>query len=210
MVSSWTGSFESIVLYASVGLAIFSILAISSGVCPAMAASRGSRPFPDTWLSGRPGHFSRGNAALTVAAFIQRPMESSLSLASILLRNPLLYVWRRRERHRLSSTMRLESIPSATGPARGRHVFFGEVQDAAAGHAEAEHRTVDELILVLRRDRDEQPEQASLSMNARASAPCRSRPGYVREYLGNDVLGSDDGGFEFCNWFFWSAACDSI
>src|SRR3954447_7445368 len=44
--------------------------------------------------------------------------------------------------------------PSATGPARQGDVLLGEVEEATAGHAEAEGRAVDQLVLGLRRDRD--------------------------------------------------------
>ena len=104
LVLLWTGSFESIVLYASVGLAIFSMLTISSVYVLRRRHPDLPRPFRTPGYPFVPAIFLVVTAALTVAGFLQRPGESSLSLASILLGMPFYFAWKRRERRPLSRT----------------------------------------------------------------------------------------------------------
>jgi APA family basic amino acid/polyamine antiporter len=95
LVLLWTGSFESIVLYASVGLAIFSMLTISAVYVLRRRHPDWPRPFRTPGYPVVPALFLAATAALTVAAFVQRPGESSLALGSILLGVPFFYGWKR-------------------------------------------------------------------------------------------------------------------
>jgi APA family basic amino acid/polyamine antiporter len=94
LVLLWTGSFESIVLYASVGLAIFSMLTISAVYVLRRRHPDWPRPFRTPGYPVVPALFLAATAALTVAAFVQRPRESSLALGSILLGVPFFYAWK--------------------------------------------------------------------------------------------------------------------
>jgi len=91
----WTGSFESIVLYASVGLAIFSMLTISAVYVLRWRHPDWPRPFRTPGYPFVPAVFLAATSALTVAAFLHRPWESGLSLASILLGVPFFFLWKR-------------------------------------------------------------------------------------------------------------------
>jgi len=91
----WSGSFESVVLYASVGLAIFSMLSISSVFVLRWRHPDWPRPFRTPGYPVVPAVFLLATAALTVAAFYERPRESGLSLASILLGVPFFHAWKR-------------------------------------------------------------------------------------------------------------------
>ncbi len=95
LVLLWTGSFESIVLYASVGLAIFSILTISSIYVLRVRRPDLPRPFRTPGYPFVPAVFLLVNSALTVAVFVQRPEESGLSLLCILAGVPSYFLWKR-------------------------------------------------------------------------------------------------------------------
>jgi APA family basic amino acid/polyamine antiporter len=94
LVLLWTGSFESIVLYASVGLALFSMLTISSVYVLRWRAPDKPRPFRTPGYPVTPAVFLVATGCLTLAVFSQRPRESSLALLSILAGVPFFYFWR--------------------------------------------------------------------------------------------------------------------
>jgi APA family basic amino acid/polyamine antiporter len=96
LVLLWTGSFESIVLYASVGLALFSMLTISSVYVLRWRHPDWPRPFRTPGYPVVPAVFLLATGALTAAAFFQRWRESSLALTSILLGVPFYYFWQGR------------------------------------------------------------------------------------------------------------------
>ncbi len=89
----WTGSFESLLIYASVGLSIFSMLAISAiyvlrWTCPDL-----ERPFRTPGYPVTPAVYLFVTAILTGAAFYQRPTVSLYALASIIAGVPVYHVW---------------------------------------------------------------------------------------------------------------------
>jgi basic amino acid/polyamine antiporter, APA family len=94
LVLLWSGSFDSIVLYASVGLALFSMLTISSVYVLRWRHPEWPRPFRTPGYPVVPAVFLLATGALTLGAFLQRPKESSLALGSILLGVPFFYAWR--------------------------------------------------------------------------------------------------------------------
>ena len=65
----WTGYFESLLVYASVGLSIFSMLAISAVLCVALDPSRPRPPVPHAGLSGHTGRLSDRHRRAHVGGF---------------------------------------------------------------------------------------------------------------------------------------------
>jgi APA family basic amino acid/polyamine antiporter len=94
LVLLWSGSFDSIVLYSSVGLALFSMLTISSVYVLRWRYPEWHRPFRTPGYPVTPAVFLLATGCLTVAVFSQRPVESIGSLASILVGVPFFYLWR--------------------------------------------------------------------------------------------------------------------
>jgi APA family basic amino acid/polyamine antiporter len=93
LVLLWTGSFESLVIYAGVGLALFSMLAVSSIYVLRRTRPDLPRPFRTPGYPIVPAIFLTVTALLTVAAFVQRPWISLSSLLSILAGLPVYYLW---------------------------------------------------------------------------------------------------------------------
>jgi APA family basic amino acid/polyamine antiporter len=92
----WGGSFESILLYSSVGLAMFSMLTVASVYVLRWRRPDLPRPFRTPGYPVVPAVYLSITALLTGAAFTQRPLESALALGSILLGVPVYYVLPRR------------------------------------------------------------------------------------------------------------------
>jgi APA family basic amino acid/polyamine antiporter len=99
LVLLWTGSFESIVVYAGVALAIFAVLTISSVYVLRVRRPELPRPFLTPGYPIVPALFLLVNGALIVAVFGQRPGESGLALLSILAGLPCYVLWKRCRRH---------------------------------------------------------------------------------------------------------------
>src|SRR5262245_31183319 len=96
LVLLWTGSFESIVIYASVGLSIFSMLAMSSIFILRWKRPDLPRPFRTPGYPLTPVVYLVLTALLTCAAFSERPVVSAAALASILAGIPVYYLWVRK------------------------------------------------------------------------------------------------------------------
>ncbi|MHC5543575.1 APC family permease, partial [Singulisphaera rosea] len=94
LVLLWTGSFESLLVYASVGLAIFSMLAISAIYVLRWRRPDLPRPFRTPGYPVTPAVYLIVTSILTGAAFTQRPEVSGYSLISILAGIPVYYLWR--------------------------------------------------------------------------------------------------------------------
>jgi APA family basic amino acid/polyamine antiporter len=90
----WTGSFESIVVYASVGLSIFSILSMSSIFILRWRRPELHRPFRTPGYPLTPAIYLLLTSMLTMAAFALRPRVSAAALGSILIGVPVYYLWR--------------------------------------------------------------------------------------------------------------------
>ncbi len=88
----WTGSFESIVVYASVGLALFSMLSVSSIYVLRWTRPDLPRPFRTPGYPLTPAVFLIVSSLLTCAAFTQRPWVSLYSLLSILAGIPIYFL----------------------------------------------------------------------------------------------------------------------
>jgi APA family basic amino acid/polyamine antiporter len=102
LVLLWTGSFESIVIYAGVGLALFSMLSVSSIYVLRRTRPDLPRPFRTPGYPVVPAVFLTVSTILIVAAFVERPWVSLYSLLSILAGIPVYYVWLRPRRPAVS------------------------------------------------------------------------------------------------------------
>jgi basic amino acid/polyamine antiporter, APA family len=91
LVLVWSGTFETIVIYAGVGLALFSMLSVSSIYLLRWRKPSLPRPFRTPGYPFTPAVFLLVMAALTVATFTERPMVSLYSLLTILAGIPVYY-----------------------------------------------------------------------------------------------------------------------
>lgn len=92
LVLLWTGSYESLVVYASVGLSLFSMLSISSIYILRWRRPELPRPFRCPLYPLTPALFLLPTAMLVVAVYYERPRVSSYALASILAGVPIYYL----------------------------------------------------------------------------------------------------------------------
>jgi APA family basic amino acid/polyamine antiporter len=90
----WTGSFENIVVYASVGLALFSMLAVSAVYVLRSKRANEPRPFSTPGYPLTPALFIIPTFALTIRVCIERPLVSLYSVLSILSGVPVYYAMR--------------------------------------------------------------------------------------------------------------------
>jgi APA family basic amino acid/polyamine antiporter len=93
LVLLWTGSYEWIIVYASVGLSIFSMLAMSSIFILRRTRPDLPRPFRTPGYPFTPAVYLGLTGLLTAAAFRQRPEVSCAALGSILAGIPVYYLW---------------------------------------------------------------------------------------------------------------------
>ncbi|WP_231749484.1 APC family permease [Tautonia plasticadhaerens] len=94
LVLLWTGSFEGIVVYAGVGLALFSMLTISAVYALRIRRPDLPRPFRTPGYPVVPAVYLASTLALTVATCLERRGAALASLASIALGVPFYYGWR--------------------------------------------------------------------------------------------------------------------
>lgn len=92
----WSGSFDSIVVYASVGLSLFSILSMSSIYILRWRRPDLPRPFRTPGYPLTPAVYLVLTSLLTWAAFDRKQTESTYALFSILAGVPVYYFWKRR------------------------------------------------------------------------------------------------------------------
>jgi len=95
----WLGTFEKILIYASVGLALFSMLSVSTVIVLRRNRPDLYRPFRTPGYPVVPAIFLIGTALLTIAAFLERPLPSLYSLLTILAGIPVYYLVRQPVRH---------------------------------------------------------------------------------------------------------------
>jgi APA family basic amino acid/polyamine antiporter len=98
LVLLWTGTFESIIVYAGVGLSIFSMLAMSSIYILRWRRPELSRPFRTPGYPVTPAIYLVLTALLTIAIFYERTWISFYALLSILAGVPVYYLWQGRDR----------------------------------------------------------------------------------------------------------------
>ena len=96
LVFLWIGSLASLIEYASIGLSIFSMMAISAVYVLRVRQPDLPRPFRTPGYPVTPAIFLAGTTVLTGAAFWMRPMVSFYALLSILVGVPIYQVWQAR------------------------------------------------------------------------------------------------------------------
>ncbi|MFM8579655.1 MAG: APC family permease [Planctomycetaceae bacterium] len=92
IVLLWTASFERILVFAGVGLAIFSMLAVAAVFVLRWRRPDLPRPFRTPGYPVVPLVYLVGTGILTAAVFLERPMESILSLAAIMVGVPVSFM----------------------------------------------------------------------------------------------------------------------
>jgi len=98
LILVWIGSIESIILYAGVGLSIFSMLAMSSIYVLRWRRPDLERPFRTPAYPLTPAVYLIVTGLLTAAAFYRRPEASLGALLTILAGVPIYYLWQARGR----------------------------------------------------------------------------------------------------------------
>ncbi len=101
----WTGSFENLLMYSGVGLALFSMLTVSAVYRLRWKEPELERPFRVPGYPLVPLGFLLPTALLTAAAFFERPQASLAALGSILLGVPLYYLGSRSRRRATEAAM---------------------------------------------------------------------------------------------------------
>ncbi len=93
LVLLWTASFEVILLYAGVGLAIFSMLSVAAVFVLRVRRPDLSRPFRTPGYPLVPAVYLLGTGLLTAAVCIERPVVAAVSIATIAAGVPVSWCW---------------------------------------------------------------------------------------------------------------------
>jgi basic amino acid/polyamine antiporter, APA family len=93
LILLWTGSFNSIVIYASVGMSLFSILTIGAVYVLRWRRPDLHRPFRTPGYPVVPAIYMIVSAALTVATAINSPRVTLYSALSMVAGIPIYYLW---------------------------------------------------------------------------------------------------------------------
>jgi basic amino acid/polyamine antiporter, APA family len=104
LVLLWTASFERILLYSGVGLAIFSMLTVAAVYALRWRRPDLPRPFRTPGYPLVPAVYLAGTGLLTAAVFYERPVVSMISLLSIAAGVPVYYLRPSAARHRKSAS----------------------------------------------------------------------------------------------------------
>ena len=104
LVLLWTASFERILLYSGVGLAIFSMLTVGAVYVLRRRRPDLPRPFRTPGYPIVPAVYLVGTGLLTAAVFYGRPVVSSISLLSIAVGVPVYYLGTPASRRRRSTS----------------------------------------------------------------------------------------------------------
>ncbi|AMV37175.1 APC family permease [Planctomyces sp. SH-PL62] len=92
LVLLWTGSFENLFIYASVGLSMFSLLAMSAIFVLRVKRPDLPRPFRTPGYPVTPAVYLLLTGTLLVAAFVSAPFVSTISLVSMLVGIPIYFL----------------------------------------------------------------------------------------------------------------------
>ena len=93
VVLIWTASFEVILLYAGVGLAVFSMLSVAAIFVLRIRRPDLARPFRTPGYPWVPAVYLLGTGLLTIAVCIERPLVAGVSIATILGGIPVYWLW---------------------------------------------------------------------------------------------------------------------
>jgi basic amino acid/polyamine antiporter, APA family len=118
LILLWTGSFENLIIYAGVGLSLFSILAVSSIYVLRLRRPLMQRPFRTPGYPVTPAVFLLVTAALVVATAREHPRVFIYAVLSILAGIPFYYVWQ--SKIRFLDVLRQTPKLIWRGPTRGK------------------------------------------------------------------------------------------
>lgn len=90
----WSGTFNDIIIYASVGLSLFSMLSMSAIFVLRFKRPDLPRPFRVPWYPITPLIYLTLTGMLLIAAFVSRPDVSTISLTSLALGVPVYYFFK--------------------------------------------------------------------------------------------------------------------
>ena len=110
LVLLWTASFEAILLYAGVGLAIFSMLTVAAVFVLRVRRPDLPRPFRVPGYPVVPAVYLLGTGIRTAAVAWERPVVAALSLATIIVGLPAAWLW-----GRFASPLKNGSTPGPMG-----------------------------------------------------------------------------------------------
>jgi APA family basic amino acid/polyamine antiporter len=92
LVLLWSASFEHILVYSGVGLAVFSMLTVAAVYVLRRRRPDFPRPFRTPGYPFVPAVYLVGTGVLTAAVFYERPLVSLISLLSIAAGVPVYYL----------------------------------------------------------------------------------------------------------------------
>jgi APA family basic amino acid/polyamine antiporter len=95
LVLLWTASFETILVYAGLGLAIFSMLTVGAVFVLRVRRPDLARPFRTPGYPLVPAVYLMGTAVLTAAVAWERPVVAAVSAATIAAGLPVAWLWGR-------------------------------------------------------------------------------------------------------------------
>jgi APA family basic amino acid/polyamine antiporter len=93
LVLLWTASFEVILLYAGVGLALFSMLSVAAVFVLRVRRPDLPRPFRTPGYPIVPGLYLLGMGLLTIAVCVERPLVAAVSITTIVAGVPVYWLW---------------------------------------------------------------------------------------------------------------------
>jgi APA family basic amino acid/polyamine antiporter len=94
LVLLWTGSFENLIIFAGVGLSLFSMLTVSSIYVLRLRRPFMYRPFRTPGYPGTPAFFLLMTGTLAIATAREHPRVALYAVLSILAGIPFYYIWR--------------------------------------------------------------------------------------------------------------------
>jgi APA family basic amino acid/polyamine antiporter len=118
LVLLWTASFEAILLYAGVGLAVFSLLTVGAVFVLRVRRPDLPRPFQVPGYPVVPGVYLLGTSLLTAAVAWERPVVAAVSLATIAAGVPVAWLWGRVCKHAQHPNVSLRGCRATRRPAR--------------------------------------------------------------------------------------------
>jgi APA family basic amino acid/polyamine antiporter len=92
----WSGTFEQLVVYSGVALALFSALAVACVIVLRRREPELARPYRVALYPWLPLLYIAASLLVAAYAVVERPLEALLAIGTVILGIPLYYLWRRR------------------------------------------------------------------------------------------------------------------